>query len=133
MSLHYKKTFQITPDHLDNNQHVNNVIYVEWMQTLALMHASQMGWDKEKYLEQRVTWVAKQHIVNYHKQVFLDDQIIGTTWIDSAKSSSCIRKYEFIDNTAHLVCSGQTQFVLINTETQRPTRIPKIWKAAFGF
>jgi acyl-CoA thioester hydrolase len=45
---HYKKTIIVLPEHLDDINHVNNVVYVQWMQDIAGEHWNSVATDKLK-------------------------------------------------------------------------------------
>ena len=69
------------------------------------------------------TWVAKTHFIDYIKQVFLGEVIEGQTWVDEMKRSTALRKYEFINQRGEIVAKAETNWVFINTETQRIQRV----------
>ncbi|HEY6975329.1 MAG TPA: acyl-CoA thioesterase, partial [Chitinophagaceae bacterium] len=60
---HFTITIKVEPEHLDAMNHVNNVIYVKWMQDIATMHWDAFASGK---LKQEVLWVVRQHVIDYH-------------------------------------------------------------------
>ena len=43
LSSTYSKTITVPHNAIDENGHVNNVVYVQWMQDIAVEHYSSIG------------------------------------------------------------------------------------------
>ncbi|GGG00190.1 MULTISPECIES: acyl-CoA thioesterase [Cysteiniphilum] len=119
----FKTYFNVMPEHIDANKHVSNIVYIKWMQDIAVMHSDACGWDTKRYHQNHCTWVAKTHFIDYIKQVFLNEVIEARTWVDEIKRSTALRKYEFINQLGEIVAKAETNWVFINTETQRTQRV----------
>lgn len=119
----YQKTITVGSELIDRNGHVNNVVYVEWMQELAIAHAR--SWDVDELMvKQGTSWFARKHVIEYFRPVHLDDHIEARTWIESAERVKCLRRYEFLRN-GQKVASGETEWVYVDVSTGRPRRIPE--------
>ncbi|MEI7486459.1 MAG: acyl-CoA thioesterase [Chryseobacterium sp.] len=72
MSLIYQKEIKVTEEHIDQNNHVNNVQYVHWVEEIAVEH-----WDfvKHKTEYPKDIWMLLDHHIQYKKQVYLGDTI----------------------------------------------------------
>lgn len=119
----FKTHFNVMAEHIDANKHVSNIVYIKWMQDIAVMHSDACGWNTKRYHQNHCTWVAKTHFIDYIKQVFLNEIIEARTWVDEIKRSTALRKYEFINQHGEVVAKAQTNWVFINTETQRIQRV----------
>ncbi|MDA0911838.1 MAG: acyl-CoA thioesterase [Proteobacteria bacterium] len=119
----FKTHFNVMAEHIDANKHVSNIVYIKWMQDIAVMHSDACGWDTKRYHQNHCTWVAKTHFIDYIKQVFLGELIEARTWVDEIKRSTALRKYEFINQRGEIVAKAETNWVFINTETQRIQRV----------
>ena len=118
-------TFTIGRESIDVNSHVNNVVYVRWMQEVAIRHTQSVGADVRS-VAAGLTWVVRSHHIEYRIPAVENDEVQLTTWVDSVERVSSIRRYEFRrtrDNM--LLASGQTQWVCLNRETGRPAAIPR--------
>lgn len=69
----------VKPEHIDILGHVNNVVYVQWMQDVATAHIEQIGLGLEQYLELKHAMVAVEHHVQYRKAAFEGDELILRT------------------------------------------------------
>lgn len=123
MNLVYTKSFIITEDHLDQNQHVNNVQYVHWVEEAAGEH-----WDlvKDKTDYANDYWVLVDHHIQYKKQVFLGDEMTVKTYPENPEGLRQPRKVEFYVN-GELVVDSRTIWVLFEGAHHRIRRIDAAW------
>ena len=119
----YQKTIEVSSEIIDRNGHVNNVVYVEWMQELAIGHAATWKVD-ELMAEQGATWFARKHVIEYLRPIHLGDIIEARTWIASVERVKSLRRYEFLRD-GQRVAQGETEWVYVDAETGRPKRIPE--------
>lgn len=120
----YGKTYQVGPEHIDENGHVNNVVYVHWMQDIAQEHSAALGWTSERYFEFGATWVARQHTIDYLHQAFLNDEIRAETWVSEMRHVSSVRCYKFTRvSDGALLASAQTRWGFISIKTGQIVRI----------
>ena len=120
----YKKRFIVPEEAIDANGHVNNVVYVHWMQDLAIQHWESLG-GSEIEDAAGCTWVARSHQIEYLKPAFKGDQIEARTWIANIGRARSLRKYSFkrVDEDKPLA-RGQTDWVFVDVTNGRPRPIP---------
>ena len=117
----YKKKITVLPEHLDDVQHVNNVIYVQWMQDIASEHWNAYAPDR---LKKEVLWMIKRHEVDYFNQAFLGDELQMETWTGEHTNVTWKRHYEIIrpsDNKK--IISAASVWIPLDRKTQRPRRV----------
>lgn len=118
----YQRTITIDAKVIDRNRHVNNVVYVEWMQEMAICHAA--TWNVEQLMkEQGTAWFARKHVIEYLRPILLGDTITARTWISSAERVKSVRRYDF-HRGGEKVAFGETEWVYVDSESGRPRRIP---------
>jgi acyl-CoA thioester hydrolase len=118
---HFIINIKVAPEHLDNVSHVNNVIYVQWMQDIASMHWDAFASDK---LKQEVLWMIKRHVIDYHHQAFLNDELRIETWTGDYTNVTWKRHYEItrpVDNKK--IITAASIWIPLDRKTQRPKRI----------
>ena len=61
----------VAPQHIDIQNRVSNLCYVQWMQDLAINHSTVQGWGVERYEAEGHGWVAVSytHLDVYKRQV----------------------------------------------------------------
>jgi len=123
----FREIICVDRSHIDGNGHVNNVVYVEWMQRVAIGHSA--TWDLDDFMnEQGVAWFARKHVIEYLSPVFLGDEVEVRTWIADVGRVKSLRRYEFLRD-GNLVARGETDWVFVSVDSGRPARIPEMMKA----
>ena len=106
------------------NGHVNNVIYVQWMQDIAILHCQATG-GTQATRAAGATWVARSHKIEYLRPAFCDETVVALSWVVDFRRVRSLRRYRFLrqsDNT--LLARGETDWVFVDAETGRPRTIP---------
>ena len=109
---------------LDENGHVNNVQYVQWMQDAAVEHSERAGCTRLTS-EAGAIWVARSHTIEYLRPAFQDERITVLTWVTNWRKVRSLRKYRFVrDADGALLARGETDWVFVDATTGRPRNIP---------
>ncbi len=120
----YSKTIKILQSAIDENGHVNNVIYVQWMQDIAVEHYASIGGVEAQGLDS--TWVTREHRIKYLLPAFAGEEIEIHTWVENIHKVRSLRKYEFIRKTdGKMLVQGETDWVFVDAKTGRPRVIPE--------
>lgn len=125
----FTKTITVTKDDLDELNHVNNVRYVEWVNTVARAHWQQ---NASKALLEYYFWVLLSHTIDYKKAAVLGDEILLKTYVtkaDGVTSTRTVSIYNKKSNT--LLATSETHWCFMSSQTQKPTRITEEVKALF--
>ena len=120
----YRRRFTIPAAAVDQNGHVNNVMYVQWMQDIAVEHYDSMGGTA---LTQALgaTWVVREHKIVYMRPAFAGEEIEAQTWVVNLRRVRSLRKYQFVRTSDKaLLVRGETARVFVDAETGLPRRIP---------
>ena len=127
----YTKTFIIPKNSIDENDHVNNVAYVQWMQDIAVEHYASIGGIQAQGPD--ATWVIREHRVEYLLPAFEGEEIEIPTWVENIRKVRSLRKYEFVRKAGgRLLVRGETDWVFINVNTGAPQAIPREVVAVFN-
>lgn len=112
-------TITVSAEDIDNLQHVNNLVYLKWMDKIATTHWTHL--TKNNPLPQYV-WVVMRHEIDYLKQASLGDEIIVKTWVGETKGITSIRFMEFYKKNVLLV-KAKTIWAMLDSKTLKPVRI----------
>ncbi len=117
----YKKIIVVQPEHLDAVNHVNNVVYVEWMQEIAREH-----WNKyaSAALQDEVMWMIKRHEIDYYHQAFLNDELEMETWTGDYTNVTWKRHYSIKRlSDGKKIIESVSVWIPLNSKTLRPRRV----------
>lgn len=119
----FEKEIIVQPEHLDENNHVNNVQFVNWVEEMASGH-----WEAVKHLCPYTNdfFFLNEHTIQYKKQVFLGDKLLIQTYPIPPTGVKQPRKVEFYRND-ELVVDSLTHWILINHQTRKIIRLPLNW------
>lgn len=121
MSYRYTSRFTAKPEHIDANGHVNNTVWLQWVQDIAIEHwnAAAAAGDVARFL-----WVVTRHEVDYRGNVAEGDEVSAETWIEGqARGATSIRRVDFRDGTGKLLVSVTTTWAMLDRESGRLARI----------
>lgn len=110
---------RVSSEDIDLLEHVNNLVYVKWMDKIATNHWAHL--TKDTPLPQYV-WVVVRHEIDYLKQASLGDKIIVKTWVGETKGVTSVRFMEFYKNDVLLV-KAKTTWAMLDAKTFKPSRI----------
>jgi acyl-CoA thioester hydrolase len=119
------------PADIDELGHVSNLVYVRWVQDVAIAHSSALGWDMVQYRASGAAFMVLRHEIDYVGQVTLGQAIRAETWVDTWRLASCIRKTEIFRDDK-VVARAATTWALIGLASGRPQRIPEDLRALFA-
>jgi acyl-CoA thioester hydrolase len=111
----------VKKDHLDELNHVNNVVYFEFLQEAAISHWHAIAPTK---IIDSVRWIVKKHEIEYFKPAFLDDILHVTTWVQEFTAISSLRLYE-IKRNEDLIAKASTLWIALEKVNMKPRRLDK--------
>lgn len=124
LSSIYSKTIQIPETAIDENGHVNNVAYVQWMQDIAVEHYASLGGIEAQGPDS--TWVVREHRIEYFLPAFANEEIEIRTWVENLRRVRSLRKYEFIRTSdSKTLVKGETDWVFVDVKTGGPRAVPQ--------
>jgi acyl-CoA thioester hydrolase len=128
----YSLPVQATDRDIDGNGHVNNIVYLQWMQEVAIAHSRETGCTALTSAAGG-TWVARSHRIEYLRPAFAGDRIDVQSWVvDATKKSSSPRRYRMVRaRDGALLAKGETLWVFVDGQSGRPRSIPAAVIACF--
>ena len=131
--LRYQTQVQVLPEQIDVLGHVNNVVYLQWVEQVAWQHSQQLGLDLAAYQRLDAAMVAREHQLVYKAACFIEDQIELRTWLGRGDLLNLYRHYQFVRLTdQRVVFEGVTRWVCVQLSTGRPIRMPISFQQAYG-
>ena len=117
----FEYEIKVMPHHLDQQQHVNNVMYVQLMQEIADKH-----WESVPLLgiEEGIVWVVRRHEIDYLNEAFLNDRLLLRTWTGENTSVTWNRYCEIVRlSDQKKIIASKSIWVLLDKHTGKPKKI----------
>lgn len=116
-------TFTATAEDIDVLGHVNNVVWVRWMEAIATAHwqAVSPPGHKARYL-----WVVTRHEVDYRGNIALGESVTAETFVgEGPRGAQMTRTIRFRNAAGKVIVDARTTWALIDRATGRLTRVPE--------
>jgi acyl-CoA thioester hydrolase len=114
-------TFTALSDHIDELGHVNNAVWVDWIQQLATAH-----WAAVASAEHQAAyiWVVTRHEIDYRGNIGVGESVTGETWIPSGPTGARFdRRAEFRAGDGKVLVSSSTTWAMIDRASGRLARV----------
>ncbi len=116
----YETRIKVGKDHLDFNNHVNNLIYMQWALDISREHwLSRIDYE----IDEKYFWMVRTHHVEYKKQAFLNDEVTIQTHVAGYRGPFSDRIVKIFKDKELLV-EVKSNWCLIERETQKLKRVP---------
>jgi acyl-CoA thioester hydrolase len=117
----YELRRRVSAAELDDRAHVNNVVYVQWVQDAAAAHWAELA---PPGVRERIAWVALRHEIDYLRPALLGDEIVVRTWVGVADGLSFERFTEIRrDGDDRVLARARTLWCPVDARSGRPQRV----------
>lgn len=125
----YRTTLIAEPEDIDALGHVNNVVYLRWVQEVAGAHWFAAAPPEA---QRALAWVVTRHEIDYQAPALLGDRITARTWVEGWSGVTSDRHVEFRNaETGQLLAKARTIWCAIDPATGRPKRFNQALVSAF--
>jgi acyl-CoA thioester hydrolase len=118
----FELTFTAAPKHIDELGHVNNAVWVQWIQQVAVAH-----WDAlaDPAHRDAYFWVVVRHEIDYLRAAHHGDAVTARTWVGEAPQGARFDRFvEFTGADGKTCVRSRTQWAIIDKALRRPIRVP---------
>jgi acyl-CoA thioester hydrolase len=130
MSSAFEMTVPVLPGDIDEQNHVNNTVYLRWVQDVATAHWRAIASPEA---QAAIGWVVLRHEIDYKTPATLDGEIVLRTWVGKATRLTFERFTEIRRKSDHqLFSKARTLWCPIDVRTGRPTRVSAEVRAQFS-
>ena len=120
----------VLPEDIDRLGHVNNVVYLKWVQEVAIAHWTAAA-DPED--QAALAWVVTRHEIDYRRPALEGDAIIARTWIGSARRLAFDRHTEIVRaRDGKVLATARTVWCPIDRRSGRPTEVSDRVRSRFS-
>lgn len=114
--------FTATAGDIDQLGHVNNAVWVQWMESLSVTHWNSVApeADRAAYI-----WMVTRHEIDYRGNIGVGESVTGKTWIDEPpRGARFNRNIAFITDAGKEVVRARTAWAMMDAATGRVQRVP---------
>jgi len=126
---HFQTEITVPASAIDNLNHVNNVVYLQWIQDVAEQHWNE---STDSALREKLAWVVVNHFIEYKAPAFENDVLILKTWVEKYSGVTSERHTEITRKAdSKLLVKAKTLWCLLDKNTSKPMRITDDLRALF--
>lgn len=125
----FKAAVRVSDRHIDEMRHVNNAVWLLWLQDIAAAHwyAAARAEDRD-----RLVGIVLRHEVDYRANIGAGAEVDVETWIDGQpRGIRCTRRARFTDKGGKLLVSVASEWGMIDRETGGLVRVTRATIAPF--
>jgi acyl-CoA thioester hydrolase len=121
MTANFTQSFTATPETIDELGHVNNAVWVQWIQAVATGH-----WQAVAPPEHQAAyiWVVVRHEIDYLRALGPGESVTARTWVADAPQGAKFDRYmEFTAADGRVHVRAKTSWALLDKASGRPLRV----------
>ena len=123
-------TMSVLPADIDEQNHVNNTVYLRWIQDIATAHWKSLA---SAEAQAGIAWVVLRHEIDYRSPASLGDEILLRTWVGKASRLKFERFTEILRKIdKQLLAQARTLWVPVDVHNGKPTRVSAELRAQFS-
>ena len=120
----------IRPADVDGMRHVNNVVYLRWVQDAAVAHWMAAAPVEEKA---RLLWIVLHHEIDYLHAAHMEDSIVARTWVGTATRLRFDRHTEILRASDRSVLArARTVWCPLDAVSRKPAHVSPEVRAKFS-
>jgi acyl-CoA thioester hydrolase len=120
-------THTVVPEEIDEYAHVNNTVYLQWLDAIAWAHSAKLGLSLEQCLTLRRGMAVRHTRVDYLDAALLDDSLLLATWLVACDGRLwCTRRFEILRIAdGKRLLTAEIDYFCMNLDTGKPARFPR--------
>ena len=118
----FKQRFTAAPDDIDELGHVNNAVWVRWIQEIATAHWYALA-DPTHHAA--YVWFIVRHEIDYLRSLAVGESVTARTWVaESPRGARMDRHMEFTGEDGRVRVRAKTTWAIMDRASGRPLRVP---------
>ena len=113
----FTQIFTAQPEDIDTLGHVNNAVWVRWIQEMATSHWQAVA-DPAHIAA--YYWVVTRHEIDYRGNIAAGESVTARTWIErEPKGAQFDRRVDFVDAKGKVIVRANTTWAMIDKASGR--------------
>ena len=126
-------TVDVEDADIDEYRHVNNAVYLRWLDRAAWSHSTALGLSMADCVRMRRGMAALRIEIDYARAALVGDRIAVATWIIETDGRLRVTRRFLLRHARDggTIARARTEYVCLNLDTGRATRMPPEFSAAY--
>jgi len=127
-------TLDVSSADIDVYDHVNNSVYLAWLDRAAWSHSATLGISLDECVKTlRRGMAAHRTEIDYLRAAVLGDRVLVGTWITEADAKLRVQRRFQVRRAAdgETLARARTDYVCINLDSGRAARMPEAFQRAY--
>ncbi|MBD3729084.1 MAG: acyl-CoA thioesterase [Sphingomonadales bacterium] len=130
MSNRHTLTFTALPEHIDELGHVNNTVWLQWVQELATSHWNAVADPAHR---DAFVWMVTRHEIDYRGNIGAGESVTATTFIpEGPRGARFDRCVEFRNASGKVIVAARSTWAMLDRESGRLVRVREDVAAPFA-
>jgi len=117
--------------HIDYLGHVNNGVYIQWMEIGRTKLLEAAGMVTAEIFKQSFAPLLVETHISYKVPLYLGDHAHIEVWLSEMRQTTGILQFRFYNGQGKLVAEGNQRGLFIDTKTLQPKRLSTEERALF--
>jgi acyl-CoA thioester hydrolase len=126
LPLAFTLVHRVVPEEIDEYAHVNNAVYLQWLDRIAWTHSAELGMTLANCLALRRGMAVRHTRIDYLEAAIASDEMLLATWLVACDGRlRCTRRFEILrlsDNKR--VADAEIEYFCLNLDSGKPCRFP---------
>jgi acyl-CoA thioester hydrolase len=117
----HTEVFPVEKGDIDELGHVNNLVYLRWVQEVAKAHWLAAARPED---QAGMIWVVVRHEIDYAKPALAGDDVLALTWVERWGGATSERHTELRrSRDGEVLAKARTVWCALDPATGRPMRV----------
>lgn len=126
----FEQALRVGHADIDELGHVNNVVYLRWVQDVAIAHWRALATPAQ---QAAYAWVVMRHEIDYEAAGVEGDELVLRTWVGVASGITFERHTEIVRaQDGRRLARARTLWCPVDARTGRPCRVDREVRARFS-
>jgi acyl-CoA thioester hydrolase len=134
LPLAFTLMHQVVAEEIDEYAHVNNAVYLQWLDRIAWTHAAELGTPLASCLALRRGMAVRHTRIDYLEAALLGDELLLATWLVACDGRlRCTRRFEIVRlSDGRRMIDAEIEYFCMNLDSGKPCRFPPTFTQCYA-
>lgn len=131
--LAYSQELTVSQENIDDLGHVNNAVYLQWVEACCRAHTERQGLPTSRMIELGALPVVRRHVATYRQPANAGERLVVSTRIVRVRGPLATRRNEVRrEADGELLVEVDTEWVWVDPANGKPKTPPPVVLESFG-